>query len=96
MILHTLSALPDSSAFRDCLTAVSSEDAVLLLGDAVYAALPGNQQLAALLARGAAVHVLAADALAAGVTELHTDVAESDVEGFVTLTEHYPRQMAWY
>jgi len=96
MILHTLSAPPDSNAFRDCLAVVSSQDAVLLLGDAVYAALPGNPQLAPLLATGAAIHVLAEDALAAGVTEPREGVARSDMKGFVALTERYPRQMAWY
>ncbi len=96
MILHTLSAPPDSKAFRDCLAVVSSKDAVLLLGDAVYAALPGNPQLAPLLATGAAVHVLAADASAAGVTGPSEGVKKSDMAGFVALTERYPRQMAWY
>ena len=75
---------------------VSGDDAVLLLGDAVYAALPGSPPLAALLARGTAVHVLAEDALAVGVTDPHPGVTKSDMEDFVALTERYPRQMAWY
>lgn len=96
MILHTVSAAPDTNAFRDCLAVVSNEDAILLLGDAVYAALPENPRLAPLLATGAAVHLLAADALAAGVTEPTAGVVTGDIEDFVSLTERYPRQMAWY
>jgi tRNA 2-thiouridine synthesizing protein B len=96
MILHTISAVPDSSTFRECLSIATQEDAVLLLGDGVYAALPGNPFLAGLLETGADIHVLRADALATGVVEPDTAVTLIDMAGFVELTERYPHQMAWF
>jgi tRNA 2-thiouridine synthesizing protein B len=96
MILHTLSAPPGSGAFRDCLSALAAEDAIILLGDGVYAALPDNPHLESLLRSGAQVHVLEFDARAAGVVVRDAGLAAIDMEGFVTLTERYPRQMAWF
>ena len=39
MILHTLNASPSSSAFTDCLKTIAEGDAVVLMGDGVYAAI---------------------------------------------------------
>jgi len=96
MILHTISASPDSSAFRDCLSSLNPEDAVLLLGDGVYAALPACCYLAQLADTGATIHALRSDALAAGVAEPGPGVELVDMAEFVALTERYPRQIAWF
>jgi tRNA 2-thiouridine synthesizing protein B len=93
MILHTLSALPDTPAFRDCLSALADDDALVLLGDGVYAALSGAPYLGRLLDGGARVFALGPDALAAGITN---GVELIDMDDFVALTERFPRQLAWF
>lgn len=97
MILHTLGCSPTHPAFSDCLRLLASDDTVLLLGDGVYAALAGSSAAQDLAASGARVQVLEADARAAGVLErLAEGVTIADYDGFVALSEHYPRQQAWY
>ena len=96
MILHTISAAPDSNAFRECVSIATGDDAILLLGDGVYAALPDNPLLAALLDTRAIIHVLRTDAIAAGVARPDAAVTPIDMAGFLDLTERYPRQMAWF
>lgn len=95
MILHTLNALPTSQAFADCLRAVAPGDALLLLGDGVYAALPGTGAWTTLGASGVALYVLLTDAEAAGVVPA-SPIETVDMDGFVALSEQYPRQQAWY
>lgn len=96
MILHTLNASPTSAAFEQCLGAVAPGDAVLLLGNGVYAALDASDSLARLQATGAALYVLRDDAAAAGVGERLGAIGTVDVDGFVALSEQFPRQLAWY
>lgn len=95
MILHTLNATPSSSAFDDCLKIIQSGDAVVLMGDGVYAVLEGSKAYSMLQARGAELYLLEADARAAGVT-FSSGVVSIDMEGLVILTERFPRQQAWY
>ena len=95
MILHTLNALPDTQAFSSCLSILSAEDTLLLLGDGVYAALP--EPLAVLERSGAAICALKSDVAAAGLTDvLPAHIRQVDYDEFVALTEKYPRQQAWY
>ncbi|MCB1676160.1 MAG: sulfurtransferase complex subunit TusB [Halioglobus sp.] len=96
MILHTLSASPASGAFDDCLRVITADDALLLLGDGVYAGIAHSRACERLLASGARLHVLRADASAAGVLPLLEEIDVVDMDGFVALTERYPRQLAWY
>jgi len=96
MILHTLNASPSSAAFDDCVGVVRSGDAVVLMGDGVYAALAGTKAWSEMQARGAQVYLLGCDATAAGVTEFAGGATFIDMDGFVALTERYPRQQAWY
>ena len=96
MILHTLSAAPDTPAFRECLSVATQEDAILLLGDGVYAALPDSAFLAGLLNTGAIVHVLQDDARAAGIPAPASSVTSVGITEFVALTVRFPRQMAWF
>ncbi len=94
MILHTIDAVPGSPAFSDCLRLVAEEDAILLLGSAVYAV--RNENLFRdLIGSGAAIYLLADHAQAAGV-QARDGVAPVDMDGFVALSENYPRQQAWY
>jgi len=96
VILHTLNALPTSSAFDDCLRVAAAGDAILLLGDGVYAAIDDTRACSKLLASGADIHILSPDAQAAGVCHGIERFTLVDMEGFVELTERYPRQQAWY
>jgi tRNA 2-thiouridine synthesizing protein B len=96
MTLHTLNATPVSAAFADCLRLLAPGDALLLLGDGVYAAMEASPARQALDASPARVYVLQPDAAAAGVLG-HIGGAELvDIDGFVALSEHYARQLAWY
>ncbi len=96
MILHTLNAAPSSPAFAQCLELAAAQDCILLLGDGVYAALPGSEASERLGSQPARICVLEADAAAAGLLPRLGAVEVLDYEGFVTLSEQYPRQMAWY
>jgi tRNA 2-thiouridine synthesizing protein B len=96
MILHTLSATPYSVAFSECLAIAKPGDAILLLGDGVYGARPGERVAAALTACGADIHLLETDAQAAGIETLPEEMQIEDMDGFVALTERFARQMAWY
>jgi tRNA 2-thiouridine synthesizing protein B len=97
MILHTINTAPGNSAFADCLRLAGPEDAILLMGDAVYAALAQTDACSQLLGNEAEVYVLASDALAAGITErIDSHIAVQDFDDFVALTDRFPRQMAWF
>jgi len=98
MLLHTVSRSPAHSALRDCLAVLGPDDAILLLGDGVYAAIAGGEGAALLAGSGATLFVLEADAALAGVQErlLLPGATVVDDDGFVALTERYGRQLAWY
>ena len=97
MVLHTLSTGPDSSAFADCLRVASADDAILLMGDGVYIALEGTQPCSELVAAKAEIFILEDDAHAAGITDrISAQASLIDFNRFVELTEHFPRQLAWY
>jgi tRNA 2-thiouridine synthesizing protein B len=96
MTLHTLNASPASAAFADCLRLIAPGDALLLLGDGVYAALAGTGPCRALDASGAQLYILGEDAAAAGVLAHIGSAAVVDIDGFVALSERFSRQLAWY
>lgn len=96
VVLHTLSAPPSSAAFRDCIKVAQVGDAIVLLGDSVYAALAGTPACRALQAIGSELFLLRTDALLAGVSQSAPNIVSIDMEGVVELTERFPRQLAWY
>jgi tRNA 2-thiouridine synthesizing protein B len=96
VILHTLNASPATSTFSDCLRVIATGDALLLMGDGVYAAIANTAPSALLQASGAEFYVLGPDATAAGVNNLVEGATLVDMDGFVPLTERFPRQQAWY
>jgi tRNA 2-thiouridine synthesizing protein B len=96
VILHTLNASPASAAFSECLALLEPGDAVLLLGDGVYAALAGTASCTALEATGAEIFVLESDARAAGLLGRLQNADVLDMDGFVALSERLERQMSWY
>ena len=96
MMLHTISCKPAMDAFRDCLRVASKGDAIVLLGDGVYSALPGSDARQALDECPARVLALDTDVTAAGLASRLNDLALVDMDGLVALSEYYPRQLAWY
>ncbi|MDX1734850.1 MAG: sulfurtransferase complex subunit TusB [Halioglobus sp.] len=94
-MLHTLNATPASAAAEDCLRLLRAQDALLLLGDGVYAAVAGSDMAAALAGSGAELYILADDAATAGVVA-DEKFQRIDMAGFVTLTERCARHMAWH
>lgn len=97
MTLHTLNCLPGHSNSETCLSRLLAQDRLLLLGDGVYHALLGSPAADRLSGLPCPVFVLRADAQAAGILpRLATGVTVIDEDGFVTLTEEHPRQLAWY
>ncbi|MCB1687316.1 MAG: sulfurtransferase complex subunit TusB [Halioglobus sp.] len=96
MILHTLNALPSSAAFGDCLKLLQPGDAVVLLGDGVYAALEDTSPCDELRATGVELFILQADALLAGIDRPAEGCNSIGMDELVALTERFPRQLAWY
>tara|TARA_R110002049_G_scaffold83933_12_gene213632 strand:- start:7443 stop:7733 length:291 start_codon:yes stop_codon:yes gene_type:complete len=96
MILHTLGATPSSTAFRDCLKVLQAGDALVLLGDGVYAALEGSAACRELCAAQAEVYLLESDARLAGIASTADTIGWLDMDGLVALTERFERQLAWY
>jgi tRNA 2-thiouridine synthesizing protein B len=96
MVLHTINTTPGHNAFDDCLRCASTGDTVLLLGDAVYAAVIDSAASAALRASEARILVLDVDSGAAGLSPESLAFPVIDMDGFAGLSEYYPRQLAWY
>lgn len=97
MILHTLNTSPSSPAFADCIRLLRKGDALLLLGDGVYAAIKGTRACIELNNSGAELYLLQPDTAAAGLQNRIDDtLTPVDYEGFVALTERFPKQQAWY
>ncbi len=96
MVMHTLNATAGSEAFEDCLRLAKAGDSILLLGDGVYSAVAGGQSSVILAASPADVLVLEDDAAAAGIQLKISDFPLVDMDDFVSLSERYPRQLAWY
>ena len=96
MILHSLNASPASAAYRDCLAYLQPGDALVLMGDGVYAAMAGTGAADELAGRNVELYALDTDARLAGITELALGVHMIDMRELVRLSERYPRQQAWY
>ena len=75
---------------------LAAGDVLLLLGDGVYAALAGTGARTQLDACGARLCLLREDAAAAGILARVAGAEVIDIDGFVALSEQFPRQLAWY
>ncbi len=99
--LHTVNKSPHgSTALDDCLSRLGPGDAVLLIEDGALAArksLAFAERLAKLVTAGLAVHALAADLAARGISP--DQVAEGirivDYDGFVDLAAAHACCMCW-
>ncbi len=96
-MLHTLNASPASPAFADCIRLLRKGDALLLLGDGVYAAIKDTRACTELNNTEAELYLLEPDATAAGLLKRIDDTLSLvDYEGFVALSERFSKQQAWY
>src|SRR3990167_9206841 len=97
--LHMVFTAPSAAgALADCVRAAADGDTVLLLQDAVHAAVARATGPADLLreaaANGVTLAALAPDVAARGIGALlHPGVALVDDDAFVALTEQHPRTL---
>lgn len=100
--LHLVFTAPTAgSALADCLRAAADGDTVLLLQDAVYAAVARatipSELLRDAAANGIVLAALAPDVSARGVGALlHPGISLVDDDAFVALTERHPRILSWF
>lgn len=99
MLLHTVSASPFSSTrFQDAVDASVAGDAILLLGDAVYAAVKNGKFAATLNNRTDITwYVIDEDCEIRGVTSdaTHTSAVRSGYDRFVELVIAADSTVAW-
>lgn len=97
-VLHLVSRSPYLSLdLAKALSRLSSEDALLLLANAVYGACYGSPVAESIQASQAACYVLLPDLKARGIASERLLPAVIPVEfaGFVDLAVAYPRILAW-
>ena len=92
MTLHLINKTPsESSALSDSLSAVSEGDALLLIENGVYAALPGYAALFTRLPGSVQCYLLENDAQARGLKDLNQEFRQIDYDGFVELSCRYSK-----
>lgn len=94
MTLHIISVAPNQgSAFEDCLRVFDpAKDAILLLGDAVYALRSNNLAQASLNCH---VHAFERDLLTRGI-QITTEQAKlMSANELVNLSEQHPNSVSW-
>ncbi|MBK8993682.1 MAG: sulfurtransferase complex subunit TusB [Gammaproteobacteria bacterium] len=99
MSLHILCASPFAgSCLEECSRVIAADDALLLSGDGVYAALgEAAGTLHALHAAGVTIFALAEDCAARGIeARLPACVTTVDYGGFVDLAVAHPRTVSWF
>ena len=99
-ILHTVNKSPfEKSSLESCLKYAKGGSAILLIEDAVYAALQGTaigERLGA-VDKELGVFVLGPDLMARGLVDkpLIENIEVVDYEGFVELAAQYDKVQAW-
>ena len=99
--LHTVNKSPfEHRTLRACLDVCQPGDAVLLIEDGVYGALPASPEanaLSALRERQVEVYALESDLKARGLTErIANGVSIADYEKFVALSVAHNTIQSWY
>ena len=98
MTLHILCASPfTGSCLEECARVIAADDALLLSGDGVYAALgEAADTLHALHAAGVTIFALAEDCTARGIdARLPACIATVDYGGFVDLVAEHKNCQSW-
>lgn len=96
MRLHIVNRAPDAGrAVQQALSAMTTDDRLLLIEDGVQGALPSLVDgFSGIEGR---LYVLREDLEARGLVSRHDDrVTVVDVDGFVTLTEQAEQTLSWY
>lgn len=96
MILHILTKAPDSIVATQMQQAIGGQDAVLLIEEAVTAALdPAWQAWQQCQSR---IFLLSEDLISRGFASIATDneLPTLEMDGFVALTEQYEKTVTWY
>ncbi|CAM3584609.1 MULTISPECIES: sulfurtransferase complex subunit TusB [Halomonas] len=95
-MLHILTNTPDSSAFTQMQHAVGAQDTVLLVEEAVTAAL--NPTWSAWQHFHQRIYLLSEDLTSRGLANIAADngLPTVDVDGFVVLTEQNEKTVTWY
>ncbi|WP_299203395.1 sulfurtransferase complex subunit TusB [uncultured Amphritea sp.] len=97
MTLHLINKTPsESSALRDSLSAVSNGDALLLIENGVYAAMPAYAELFTRLPGSVQCYLLEDDAIARGLKDLNQDFRAIGYDGFVELSCRYGKVVSWF
>lgn len=95
--LHLINKTPsESSALRDSLSAISDGDALLLIENGVYAAMPAYAERFTRLPRTIQCYLLNNDALARGLNDLNPDFGAIDYDRFVELSCRYNKVVSWF
>ncbi len=96
-MLHLVFKSPyQSNGLSECLHMVSDGDEILLLEDAVVAAVAETKSCLALPLKKKCVYVLHEDAEARGLVQhLTNEIKLIDMKGFVELTEKHITQISW-
>ncbi|HEY3698928.1 MAG TPA: sulfurtransferase complex subunit TusB [Spongiibacteraceae bacterium] len=97
-MLHTINKSPYADASLDeCLRVCDGDDVILLIEDAVYAALTGSVWSARLTTSAKAVYVLRPDAAARGMANrIAANIGTVDYVGFVQLCCDNLAIQSWY
>ena len=96
MILHILTKAPGSSAAIQMLQAIADQDSVMLVEEAVTAAL--DPAWGAWQQCQSRIYLLSEDLVARGLASLAADnqLPTLEIDSFVTLTEEYEKSITWY
>jgi tRNA 2-thiouridine synthesizing protein B len=97
-MLHTINKSPYADASLDqCLRVCDGNDVILLIEDAVYAALADSEWSARLIANTRVVYVLLPDAAARGMANrIAANIGSVDYVGFVQLCCDNLVIQSWY
>lgn len=97
MTLHTLNkSATENNALSDCLAALSDGDALLLIENGVYCAMPAQAERFTCLPGGVQCYLLQADAEARGLTDLNPEFRPVSYDDFVTLSCRYDKVVSWF
>lgn len=92
--LHVINKTVES-LWQSCASVLSKGDALLLIEDAVYAALPAQPQLA-LLPAGTHLHALADDLALRGISaKIRPGIEQITYNQFVALSLAHERVVSW-
>jgi tRNA 2-thiouridine synthesizing protein B len=92
--LHVINK-SDASLWHSCTATLASGDALLLIEDAVYAALPAQQQLS-LVPAGVQLRALTDDLALRGISaKIRPEIGQTTYNEFVALSLAHERVVSW-